>query len=164
MSIQDEKLYSILLNFMYEEAEFLDNRDFNDWLNILDNSFTYTVSIGNNKFEEDVDGGVVLCNDNIERVTIKLKRFETEFAWSEIPPSKTVRSISNIRIAEIKSSIITVHSNEILYRNRNNTENEIIYCRRIDNIIVNENKLSLMSRKVNIESGVMATRSLSLIL
>lgn len=164
MVIKDEKLYVALSNFMYEEAEFLDNREFDKWLNMLNTSFTYTVFLGNNKFGEEANTGVVLCEDDMERVILKLKRFETEFAWSEIPPSRTMRSISNIRIAEIKDSIIIANSHEIFYRNRNNTENEIIYCRRIDRIIVNEDNLSLISRKVNIESGVMPTRSLSLIL
>ena len=153
-----------LSNFMYEEADFLDNREFDKWLNMLNASFTYTVFLGNNKFGEEANTGVVLCDDNIERVTIKLRRFETEFAWSENPPSRTMRTISNIRIKEIKDNFITVHSHEIFYRNRNNTENEIIYCRRIDDLLVDKDNISLLSRKINIESGVMATRSLSLIL
>lgn len=155
-------------DFLYEEAQLLDTLKFNEWLNLLSSRFEYKIfcfaevqTDERGLFQNNLN---LISEDGFDSITIKIKRLGADYAWSELPPSKTLRNISNVRIVSPGSDIIKVHSNISVFKSRRLKQQEIISAFRDDEIVETNGSLKLQKRHVIIPETVLEHKNLSLIL
>lgn len=156
-----EDEYSLIRDFLYYEAALLDEREFDKWLELIYEEFDYLVYYfepGNFKHP------ILLIHDDNSSMRLRIKRLFTDFAWAEIPPSNTMRVRSNIRIIEAYNNIYTAAYNEILYKNRDGTEKEQFFCKKKDQLVIQNEKIRIRRREVRILEGILSSRNLSVIL
>ncbi|NHC43256.1 aromatic-ring-hydroxylating dioxygenase subunit beta [Bacillus sp. MM2020_1] len=82
--------------FLYREARLLDVGEMEDWLDLFSSECLYWVPItpgGGNPLQE-----VSLAFDDRRRLEDRIYRLRTGYAWSQIPPSRTIRMISNVEV------------------------------------------------------------------
>ena len=102
----DSELRHRIEDFLYLEAELLDDRKLRDWLDLLTDDVRYWMPIRHNTLERPDDVAEELAkpgegfyfDDDKKSLTIRVERVYLKNAWAEIPPSRTRHLISNVRI------------------------------------------------------------------
>ena len=82
--------------FLFREARFADENQYDEWLALWTEDITYWVPA--NIDEYDPDEHVSILYDNRERLQDRIARLKSGGAWSQEPQSRMRRLISNIEI------------------------------------------------------------------
>ena len=94
--------------FLYEEAQLLDERRFREWLALFTDDGYYWAPIDpDQKSRED---GFSIINEAQAGMLIRINRLEHQAAFTEQPPRRTCRSVTNIVIVKEASTEIKIRS------------------------------------------------------
>jgi p-cumate 2,3-dioxygenase beta subunit len=104
-------------DLLYKEADLLDRWRLDEWFEMLTDDATYQVP------PTDTPGGdarntLFLIADDASRIRARVKQLMGKSAWSENPPSRTRRIISNVRVLGREGESIHVAANFVVYRLR----------------------------------------------
>ena len=75
---------------------------------------------------------MLFFDDDLRTLTLRVNRFHQGRGWSEDPPSRTRRLITNLRVLDADEQEISVACNFQLYRTRLNSEEDSWIGRRED--------------------------------
>lgn len=78
------------------EARLLDNLRYDDWLAMYVGEFIYWVPSTPNG--GDPRSEIAVTFDDRRRTEDRIYRLNTGYAWSQAPPSRTVRTVSNVEV------------------------------------------------------------------
>jgi len=114
--------------FLYFEAELLDDRRFGAWVELFDDDVRYwspvrrSVAAADLSLEFSERGQMAFFDDDKSSLEWRVRRLSTNAAWAEDPPSRTRRLIGNVRVRVDDpsggKSPLRVRSNFMIYRNR----------------------------------------------
>jgi p-cumate 2,3-dioxygenase beta subunit len=104
-------------DFLYEEAALLDAWRLDDWLALLTDDAVYRVP-SNDRPDNDSKDTLFIIADDIRRIRARVRRLKEKSAHAEYPPSRTRRSISNVRITGRDDAALSVEANFIVHRFR----------------------------------------------
>ena len=163
-------VYAACLEFLHLEAELLDARRFREWLNLLSNDVDYRVPVRSST--DDPDHGAAFSErafhmlEERHSLEVRVKRFETGFAWSEIPPSRTRRFVSNVRVRQTqRAREVEVNSNLLVYRARGDMPPELLCGERRDVLIQEDDgQWRLLRRVVLLDQTSLPTQNLGVFL
>jgi benzoate/toluate 1,2-dioxygenase subunit beta len=87
---------SAVEDFLYAEARLLDNRQFEEWMDLFTDDAIYWVPAGH----DDIDPTrhVSIIHDDKSQMAVRVKRLRSGFAFAQDPASRVHRVISNVRI------------------------------------------------------------------
>lgn len=132
-------------DFLYKEADLLDQGRLNEWAELLTQDATYQVP-STDVPDGDPANTLFLVADNRFRIDSRVKRLQKEYCHVESPSSRTSRHISNVRIVEQSEDSILVHANFVIYRTR--YEKMDTYVGKYEHRFVFENgQLKIKDRK-----------------
>jgi 3-phenylpropionate/cinnamic acid dioxygenase small subunit len=121
-STTDEGTYREVTNFLYLESDLIDQKKYRDWLGMTTEDVSYFMPA---RVSKEREAGVTLVSkggfiiDDREALENRIKREETEYAWSENPPSMTRHFVTNIRSCTgKKEDELNVTSNVLLWIHR----------------------------------------------
>ncbi|MBL8644951.1 MAG: aromatic-ring-hydroxylating dioxygenase subunit beta [Rhodospirillaceae bacterium] len=142
------------VQFLYQEAEYLDDRRFRDWLQLLTDDMTYEMPVrlthefGNR--EQDFSDSGFHMKEGYRTLAMRVDRLYTERAYAEDPPSRTTRMISNVRVQPLRvPSELDVKSNFSCYRAQGDaTTFDLFTGERRDVLRLVDGTLKLASRRV----------------
>src|SRR5205814_5944535 len=83
--------------FLYHEAQLLDERRFEEWLELFTDDALYWVPEGE---EEDPVRRVSIAYDDRRRLHERVLRLQSGFAYAQDPPSRTCHLVGNVRVQE----------------------------------------------------------------
>lgn len=111
------ELVDAVSQFLFAEADLLDEWRLDEWLELMTDDVRYTVpstdlATGNPSTD------LVLIDDDLNRLRARVRRLNSRRAHREFPTSRTRRLITNIRILDDDGSEITVTANYVVYRIR----------------------------------------------
>lgn len=161
----------ILLQFeieqwLYEEAELLDDLEFDRWFELLSEEVTYKMPLRINqqdKTKPDFAEETLLFDDDTDTLKLRIDRLKTDLAWAEMPPSRTRRNVSNVKIKEVKENEVAVYSNLLLYRSRSTDVNaDLISGERKDVFRKENGEWKLLSRSFLSDQTTLGTRNLAI--
>lgn len=164
-----DPLYFEALEFLYHEAELLDNNLLREWLETcLFDEINYTAPVRINRENQAGTGfsdKSFHYDDNRASIHMAVSRMETEYAWAENPFSRTRRFISNVRVKQNDQDRLEVNSYLLVMRNRwNNTEFQIISAERKDILIRSGDDWKLTERLILFDQTSLGTDNLSIFL
>src|SRR5829696_4093553 len=127
-------------DFLYFEAELLDDRKLREWFDLLADDIRYWMPIRHNTLERPSDineelskpGEAYYFDDDINSLKIRVERAYSKIAWAEVPPSRTRHLITNVRIKKNDSAEVEAHSNFLVYRTRQESDKDIFVGTRQD--------------------------------
>jgi 3-phenylpropionate/cinnamic acid dioxygenase small subunit len=155
-------------HFLYREAELLDSRKFEQWLELLTDDITYEMPVRLTRERDHPDASSEMAHFSEDRRTLELrvKRLKTDYAWAENPPSRTRHFISNIRIEQTsKPNEVMVRSNLLVYRSRgSSTQADLISGERVDFLRNEEEHWKLAKRTIIVDQTVLDTQNLAIFL
>src|SRR5919106_2852765 len=126
----DNELRHSVEDFLYLEAELLDERKLREWLELLTDDVRYWMPIRHNALERPGEiaeelskpGEGFYFDDDKKSLGLRVERIYSKSAWSELPPSRTRHLISNVRVKKDNGAELEVHSNFLVYRTRMETD------------------------------------------
>src|SRR5436190_8454379 len=149
MTGNDERLARLLLvqeisEFLYAEAELLDERRYEDWLALLADDIRYWMPMRRNIKFGDTEREFTRAGQDInwfdegkETLSRRVKQIQTGIHWAEEPVSRISHLVSNVQLLEATPSVAepaeaTVKCRFLIYRNRVETETDILVGKRED--------------------------------
>ncbi|MBN33894.1 MAG: benzene 1,2-dioxygenase [Rhodospirillaceae bacterium] len=157
-------------SFLFHEAELLDDRLFDDWLDLFTDETSYVVPIRRNVDYKNAERAVgapdELAHFDDDRTTLgyRVARLKSEVDWSEQPATRTRRIIGNVRVAPQSDGSRKVRSNFILYANRLETRTHVFAGERHDRLVADEQgDWRIADRRVLLDQSVILAPSLSVL-
>ncbi|MFI6998244.1 aromatic-ring-hydroxylating dioxygenase subunit beta [Nocardia sp. NPDC050175] len=102
--------------FIYREARFADEHDYDSWEALWTDDALYWVPAGGNS-QVDPLHHVSVIYDNRRRIATRLKQLRTGKRYAQSPPSNLRRTISNIEILDTDGDTV-VGANFVLYESK----------------------------------------------
>ena len=110
-------LREVVEDFLFREAALLDDWRLDDWVTLFTEDARYVVPTTDLP-EGDPKRDLVFINDDITRLRARVARLTSRHAHREYPRARTRRFVSNVRVAEINESELSVTANVLVYRFR----------------------------------------------
>jgi 3-phenylpropionate/cinnamic acid dioxygenase small subunit len=164
------EIYNKVLQHYYTEALLLDNLRLQEWGASLATDLKYTVPVRQTRTVQDIEASYIRSvqhmDDDYGSIMGRIMRLSGKSAWSENPPSRTRRFVSNVQVFETqKSDEYTSINYLLLTRNRFDDDFfDLIPCQRNDLLRVVDGGLQLARREVLIDQAVLGTPNLSIFL
>jgi 3-phenylpropionate/cinnamic acid dioxygenase small subunit len=149
MTGADDRIAKLLLSqeiaeFLYREAELLDERHYEEWLGLLADDVRYWMPMRRNvKFGEEnreftrEGRDIAWFDEGKDTLTRRVRQIQTGIHWAEEPLSRISHLVSNVQLLAVAPSIaapaeVTVKCRFLIYRNRVQTETDILVGKRED--------------------------------
>jgi 3-phenylpropionate/cinnamic acid dioxygenase small subunit len=125
-SIEDE---AAVRRFVLREAQLLDARAFDAWLELVADDFVYYVPVGYD--DADPNRQVSIAYDDRQRIGERVWRLQSGFAPSQLPPSRTQHVLSDVLVtAAPGSDDLIATAGFLLAEVRNDVQN--LYVGRVE--------------------------------
>jgi 3-phenylpropionate/cinnamic acid dioxygenase small subunit len=88
--------------FLYREAELLDRGMFQEWFELLSPEIRYRVPVRTTRAKRDGEGfseSAFFFDDDYSSLKLRVARLVTDYAWTESPPARMRRNVTNVRLA-----------------------------------------------------------------
>ena len=154
--------------FLYREADLLDERRYEEWLALLTEDVRYWMPLRRNvprdeperEFtREGVD--VNWFDEGKDTLTRRVKQILTGVHWAEEPPSRTSHIVSNVQIVRAASREVTVKCRFLVYRNRVETETDLLVGKREDTLRRVDDDWRIARRMIVLDQSVLLAKNLT---
>ena len=164
----DPAILAIATQFLAHEARLLDEGREEEWYGLLDDELLYTIPIrqATEPRSNEIDRSAFRVRDSKAHVRTRLDRLQTGIAYSEVPPSRTLRLVGSIEVRPTTDhEVIEVHSALLVYRQRGiDPHFDLIPCRRNDRLRLTDHGARLLSREVILTETSLGTPNLGVFL
>lgn len=164
-------IYNEVLNFLYDEAEMLDELRLDEWAETITRDIEYNAPLRHTRstvqFSQTYSRNVQHLHENHGSLMMRVKRItDTKSAWGEDPPSRVKRMVSNVRVYETdKRGEFKVDSYLLVTRSRFDFDYfDLIPCVRHDLLRREDTGLKLARREILLDQVVIGTPNLGIIL
>ncbi len=159
--------------FLYREAELLDERRYEEWLALLTDDIRYWMPMRRNvKFgEEDREftregTDIAWFDEGKETLTRRVRQIQTGIHWAEEPQSRISHLIANVQLVEAAASVdeareVTVRCRFLIYRNRVETETDLLVGKREDVLRREGDDWQIARRKIILDQNVLLSKNLT---
>ena len=162
-----------IADFLYHEAELLDERRYQDWLALLADDIRYWMPMRRNvKFGEDEreftrEGtDIAWFDEGKDTLTRRVRQIQTGIHWAEEPQSRIAHLVSNVQVAEASPSVgdpheVIVKCRFLIYRNRVETETDLLVGKREDVLRRVGDEWRITRRKIILDQNVLLSKNLT---
>ena len=175
---RDEQIGRLLLQqeieeFLYHEADLLDERRYEDWLALLAEDVRYwmpmrrNVKYGEEQREFTREGqDIAWFDEGKDTLTRRVKQIQTGIHWAEEPVSRISHLVTNVQIVEATPSVaeareVTTRCRFLIYRNRVETETDILVGKREDVLRRESEGWRIARRKIVLDQNVLLSKNLT---
>ena len=175
---RDDQITLLLLkqeieDFLYHEADLLDERRYEDWLALVAEDVRYwmpmrrNVKVGEPEREFTRAGqDINWFDEGKETLTRRVKQILTGMHWAEEPVSRISHMVSNVQLLEVNPSAAepveaTVKCRFLIYRNRVETETDFLVGKREDLLCRVDGQWKIARRKIVLDQNVLLTKNLT---
>ena len=178
MSERDERLDRLLLaqelaDFLYREAELLDERRYDEWLALLADDIRYwmpmrrNVKFGESEREFTREGtDIAWFDEGKDTLVRRVRQIATGIHWAEEPQSRVSHLVTNVLLVEASPSATaaseaTVRCRFLIYRNRVETETDLLVGKREDVLRREGEGWRIARRKIILDQNVLTSKNLT---
>ena len=171
--VQEFLLQREVENFLYKEADLLDARRYIEWLDLLTDDIRYWMPLRRNfKYGEEWRENsreleeLALFDENKTTLSLRAQQIATGIHWAEEPLSRISHLITNVHILEVLPSIaspseVKLGSRFLVYRNRLQTETDILVGKREDVVRKEGGEWKLARRNIFLDQNVLLAKNLT---
>jgi 3-phenylpropionate/cinnamic acid dioxygenase small subunit len=173
-TIEDLLLAREMEAFLYREADTIDNRHFEEWLDFFTDDIRYWVPIRKNlqfnkRFEDTTnDHESAWIDDNRMTLVARVYQVLTKIHWAEEPLSRVSHLVTNAYVDRVeqgeRGEEITVKSRLLVHRSRLEEGGEMLVGKREDRIRRTPDGLKICWRKIMIDQATLNAKNLSFFL
>ena len=175
---RNEALFQLKLeveDFLYREADLLDNRKFKEWLALLADDIVYFMPVRRNvKFGQHADRentrqgeGISWFDEDKWTLSKRVDQILTGVHYAEEPLSRVTHMVTNVHITDARPSAehaaeVTVTSRFLVYQNRVEYETYTYVGRRIDTLRRAENDWQIARREIILDQSILLAKNLTI--
>lgn len=155
--------------FLYYEAALIDDRRFEEWVELLADDLEYWMPVRSTRAAGDLEnefsriGDVAFFDDDKPSMLQRLAKLRTGFAWAEDPPSRTRHCVHNVRIlARPDDLTLKVGVNFMIYRSRLARDEDLWVGRREDTLRRSGESWLIAKRHIFLDQVSLAAKNLSI--
>jgi 3-phenylpropionate/cinnamic acid dioxygenase small subunit len=155
-------------DFLYREAELLDERRYEEWLDLFTDDARYFMPMRRNVPADELDReftreglDVNWFDEGKDTLTRRVRQIRTGVHWAEQPPSRICHMVSNVQILHASPTEVGVKSRFLLYRNRVETETDILVGKREDVLRRVDGDWRIARRKIILDQNVLLAKNLT---
>lgn len=161
-------------DFLYEEANLLDERRFRDWLDLLSDDISYfmpmrrNVKFGQHAERENTKSGVGISwfDEDKWTLTKRVDQILTGVHYAEEPLSRICHMVSNVQIRKVTPSLeapqeVEVRSRFLVYQNRVEYETYTFVGKRTDVLRRTPAGWKIARREIILDQNVLLAKNLT---
>lgn len=178
MTVDAPGLARILLrqeieDFLYHEAELLDERRYEEWLALFTDDVHYWMPMRRNVPADELAREFTRAGRDVnwfdegkDTLTRRVKQIATGVHWAEQPPSRVCHMVSNVQVVQQRpvhgaAEEVAVKSRFLLYRNRVETETDLLVGKREDLLRRGDGGWRIARRKIILDQSVLLAKNLT---
>ena len=162
-------LHRAVERFLHHEADLLDARRFDAWLDLLTDDVRYWMPLHRNfpYGEEDREHtregrDLNWFDEGRFELEQRVAQLATGKHWAEEPLSRTSHMISNLEVAERDDGEIEARCRFLVYRNRTEAEWDLFVGKRHDRLRRHRDTFRIAARHVFLDQNVLLAKNLTL--
>jgi phthalate 3,4-dioxygenase subunit beta len=165
----DVMVFFEVQQWLTREAELLDTRDLRGWLALLDPEIRYRMPVPVTTERRSADqvplGAMDHFDEDLYSLEKRVSRLEGTHAWTEDPPSRTRRFVTNVRATVLGPDEVEARSYLLLYRSRGDVRAaDLLSAERTDRLRRRGAGFSLLVRDIAIDDAVLRMQNLAVFL
>ena len=157
--------------FLYHEAELLDERRYEEWLELFTDDARYWMPIRRNVPPDTPEraftregADVNWFDEGKDTLARRVAQIRTGVHWAEEPPSRMCHMVSNVQILSAAPSEVKVKSRFLVYRNRVETETDLLVGKREDTLRRVDGGWRIARRMIVLDQSVLLVKNLTFFL
>jgi 3-phenylpropionate/cinnamic acid dioxygenase small subunit len=159
--------------FLYHEVELLDDRQFEDWLDLISDDIRYWMPMRRNVKSNELDREFTREGQDInwfdegkETLERRVMQIRTGVHWAEEPLSRIRHLITNVQLVSATPSSsdateVYVRCRFLVYRNRVQTETDFLIGKREDTLRKENGAWKVAERKITLDQNVLLAKNLT---
>jgi 3-phenylpropionate/cinnamic acid dioxygenase small subunit len=168
------RLRADIEEFLYSEAELLDERRFRDWLNLLADDISYfmpvrrNVKFGQHGERENTRAGIGISwfDEDKWTLTKRVDQILTGVHFAEEPLSRVCHMVSNVQIKKVTPSLdnpreVEARCRFLIYQNRVEYETYTFVGKRTDVLRMTDDGWKIARREIILDQNVLLAKNLS---
>jgi biphenyl 2,3-dioxygenase subunit beta len=164
------ELHHEIEQFLYHEAHLLDERQFEEWYELLADDLQYVMPTRYNRLRREAQHEFAGADEaqhfdeDKHSIAQRIRRLRSGTAWAEDPPSRTRHFVSNVMVQRsAKPEEFEVDCYYLLYRSRLEREVEIFAGMRHDLVRRSSGtpRWQIARRRIILDQTVVLARNLS---
>ncbi len=155
-------------DFLYREAELLDERRYEEWLELFTDDARYFMPMRRNVPHDEPEReftreglDVNWFDEGKDTLARRVQQIRTGIHWAEEPPSRICHMVSNVQILHASPTEIGVKSRFLVYRNRVETETDVLVGKREDLLRRANSSFRIARRKIVLDQSVLLAKNLT---
>jgi len=155
--------------FLTTEAELLDSRQFEAWLDLLADDIRYWMPLASNQPHGEWDGEYTREGTDLNwfdegkfELEQRVIQIRTGLHWAEEPISRTCHMFSNLQVHEDGADRIACRCRFLVYRNRTETETDFFVGKRHDQLRRNGDGFKIAAREIFLDQSVLLAKNLTI--
>ncbi len=176
--MSDDRVARLLLTqeiaqFLYAEAEMLDERRHDEWLALLAEDIRYWMPMRRNvkygdtarEFTRETED-ISWFDEGKDTLTRRVRQIQTGIHWAEEPQSRISHMVSNVSLLTVTPDAVAprevvAKSRFLIYRNRVETETDLLVGKREDTLRRDAESWLIARRKIILDQNVLLTKNLT---
>jgi 3-phenylpropionate/cinnamic acid dioxygenase small subunit len=158
---------------LYREAELLDARRYEEWLDLFTEDTRYWMPMRRNVPADEMEReftreglDVNWFDEGKDTLTRRVKQILTGVHWAEQPPSRICHIVSNVQLMGAppdgpSPAEVAVKSRFLIYRNRVETETDLLVGKREDFLRRVNEGWRIARRKIILDQSVLLVKNLT---
>ena len=174
--MSEQRLAELLLKeeiveFLHHEADLLDERRFDEWLDLLEDDLEYAMPMRLNVRHDEANRETTRPGDEVcwfdegkSTLAKRVEQIQTGQHWAEEPASRVSHLVSNVRIRSVdpdpfEPAEVEVGCRFLVYRNRVAAETDLWVGRRTDVLRATPDGWRLRRRHLLLDQNVLRPRT-----
>jgi 3-phenylpropionate/cinnamic acid dioxygenase small subunit len=155
-------------DFLYAEADLLDERRYEEWLDLLADDIHYFMPIRRNVAFDHLENETTVPRSDMSwfdegKITLeqRVRQIRTGSHWCEEPLSRVTHMVSNVRLVEVADDEVHVQCRFLVYRNRLEDEESFLIGRRFDTLRRQGGSWKIARREILLDQNVLLAKNLT---
>lgn len=162
----DEQTLRDVERFLFREAELVDDRNFEPWLDLFADDLDYRgpIRVWRGDSGHQIDPVACYFSDTKQTLQIRVQRIEKGLAWAESPPSVARHFVNNLRVIEgPEADQLTARANVLITRSRGPSQlQETFALDRIDTLRRAGDSFQIVRRLAILDSSMPSAQNLAI--
>jgi 3-phenylpropionate/cinnamic acid dioxygenase small subunit len=163
---QDIRLRFAIEEFLYREADMLDDRQYDRWLDLFTEDARYWMPMRRNVSSEELESEntterheMSWFDEGKSTLIKRVQQIKTGAHWAEEPYSRLSHYVTNIRLLDVGPEEVRVKCRFIVHRNRMVDEESTFFGHRIDTLRRDGPSWKIARREIYMDQTVMLAKN-----
>ena len=166
LSDRELRLRLEIEDFFYREADLLDDRKYDDWLELFTEDARYWMPMRRNVSSEEMETentaelhDMSWFDEGKATLIKRVQQIKTGVHWAEEPYSRVSHLVTNVRLLDVGPSEVRVRCRFIVYRNRMRDEESLFVGKRVDTLRRDGRSWKIARREIYLDQSVMLAKN-----